>query len=835
MFDKFTDRARKIIAIAQKEAERFRHDYIGTEHVLLGLVKEGSGVAVTALNNLGVDVDKVRGEIEKLVVSRQKDSPHTPLPFTPQAKKVLELASEEARALGHPYIGTEHVLLGLLRENESVAAQVLINLHLKLEDVRQEILDLLGATEPVAQAPAPTGRAERRSGDKFGPKKSESQTPALDAFGRDLTVAAEAGELDPVIGRSNEIERLWQILCRRTKNNPVLLGEPGVGKTAIVEGLAQSIVSKEVPDLLLGKRVVSLDLAGMVAGTKYRGQFEERIKAVMKEVKQSGNIILFIDELHMLVGAGGAEGSIDASNVIKPALSRGEMQCIGATTLSEYRKYIEKDGALERRFQSIIVEPPSIPDSKLILRGLRDKYESHHRVKISDAALDAAVVLSERYITGRALPDKAIDVIDESGAKLRLSTTVRSNAFKDLEAQVKEFDRLKSEAVAKQSYEKAAEFRDLAERKKAELLEAKKRMEERSKEICGTVDEDLVRQVISKMTGIELNRLDAGETKRMMELENVLHQRVISQNDAISSLSRAIRRSRAGLKDPKRPIGCFVFVGPTGVGKTLVCKVLAEFLFGREDSLIQVDMSEFMERHNSSSLIGAPPGYVGYEEGGQLTEKVRRRPYSVILFDEIEKAHADIFNMLLQIMEEGRITDNFGRKIDFRNTVIIMTSNVGASSAQDAGTMGFDTQPSSEDYALRASRQAYQKALEDYFKPEFLNRLDEVVVFRPLEQQDLKEVVQLEFKYLAKRVEDHGVKLTLSDAASALILTKGFNPRFGARPIRRTIEQLVEDPLSEAILREEFAKGSHLIIDVEDDRIVFRKQETQTATPVVGV
>lgn len=835
MFDKFTDRARKIIAIAQKEAERFRHDYIGTEHVLLGLVKEGSGVAVTALNNLGIDVDKVRGEIEKLVIGHEKDTSHTPLPFTPQAKKVLELASEEARALGHPYIGTEHVLLGLLRENESVAAQVLINLHVRLEDVRQEILDLLGATEPVAQAPAPTGRQDRRSGGGGMPKKSDSQTPALDAFGRDLTVAAQAGELDPVIGRSNEIERLWQILCRRTKNNPVLLGEPGVGKTAIVEGLAQSIVAKEVPDLLLGKRVVSLDLAGMVAGTKYRGQFEERIKAVMKEVKQSGNIILFIDELHMLVGAGGAEGSIDASNVIKPALSRGEMQCIGATTLSEYRKYIEKDGALERRFQSIIVEPPSIADSKLILRGLRDKYESHHRVKISDAALDAAVILSERYITGRALPDKAIDVIDESGAKLRLSTTVRSAAFKDLEAQVKEYDRLKSEAVANQSYEKAAEFRDLAERKKAELVEAKKRMEERSKEICGTVDEDLVRQVISKMTGIELNRLDAGETKRMMELENVLHQRVISQNDAISSLSRAIRRSRAGLKDPKRPIGCFVFVGPTGVGKTLVCKVLAEFLFGREDSLIQVDMSEFMERHNSSSLVGAPPGYVGYEEGGQLTEKVRRRPYSVILFDEIEKAHADIFNMLLQIMEEGRITDNFGRKIDFRNTVIIMTSNVGASSAQDAGTMGFDTQPSSEDYALRASRQAYQKALEDYFKPEFLNRLDEVVVFRPLEQQDLKEVVQLEFKYLAKRVEDHGVKLTLSDAAAALILTKGFNPRFGARPIRRTIEQLVEDPLSEAILREEFAKGSHLNIDVEDDRIVFRKQETQAGTPVVGV
>jgi ATP-dependent Clp protease ATP-binding subunit ClpC len=842
MFDKFTDRARKIIQLAQKEAERFRHDYIGTEHLLLGLVKEGSGVAVTALNNLSVDVEKVRKEVEKLVVVSDKPAPAGPLPFTPQAKRVLELASEEARALGHPYIGTEHILLGLLAEQDSVAAQVLINLDLKLEDVRNEILDLLGAAD-VSKAPPASSKEETRSETKKGGKKAEEGgTPALDAFGRDLTAAAEAGELDPVIGRQTEVERLWQILCRRTKNNPVLLGEPGVGKTAIVEGLAQSIARHEVPDLLASKRVIMLDLAGMVAGTKYRGQFEERIKAVMKEVKLAKNIILFIDELHTLVGAGGAEGAIDASNVLKPALSRGEIQVIGATTLDEYRKYVEKDGALERRFQSIMVNPPSAEDAIRILLGLRDRYEAHHRVKITDEAVASAVTMAERYITGRALPDKAIDVIDEAGAKLRLRTSSKGPAWKELEAEIKELDRQKSEAVLNQDYERAAEFRDKAERKKKELADRKKRSQEQSKEICGTVDEGLVAEIVAQMTGIPLKRLDQGEAKRLLELEGHLHQRVISQHDAIKSLSKAIRRSRAGLKDPKRPAGCFLFVGPTGVGKTLLCKALAEFLFGSEEALLQIDMSEYGEKHNASRLVGAPPGYVGYEEGGQLTEKVRRRPYSVVLFDEIEKAHHDVFNMLLQIMEEGRLTDSFGRAVDFRNTVIIMTSNAGASTASEAGAMGFDIVDGSDSYAFKATKQAYTGALNDHFRPEFLNRLDDIIVFRPLEREDLKQVVRLEFARVAKRVADKGITLTLTDAACELLLKDGYNPRFGARPIRRTIESQVEDHLSEVVLRGEFGPGTTLAIDTEAEpaeegakpkqRLVFRRvEEAAKPTP----
>jgi len=827
MFDKFTDRARKIIALAQKEAERFHHDYIGTEHLLLGLVKEGSGVAVTALNNLNVDVDKVRREVEKLVVVNDKEAPTAPLPFTPQAKRVLELASEEARALGHPYIGTEHILLGLLSENDSVAAQVLINLDLKLEDVRNEILDLLGASD-VSSMPGDKAGEKGATGEKSarpasGKKAEESATPALDAFGRDLTAAADAGELDPVIGRAREIERLWQILCRRTKNNPVLLGEPGVGKTAIVEGLAQSIMKHEVPDLLANKRIISLDLASMVAGTKYRGQFEERIKAVMKEVKTAKNIILFIDELHTLVGAGGAEGAIDASNVLKPALSRGEIQCIGATTLDEYRKYIEKDGALERRFQPIIVDPPSIEDAIKILAGLRDKYEAHHRVKITDAAIDAAVKLSDRYITGRFLPDKAIDVIDEAGARLRLKATSKAPAYKEIEAEIKELEKQKSEAVLNQDYEKAAEFRDRAEKKKKELQDLKKKHSEAAKEICGSVDESLVAQIIATMTGIPVQRLDQGEAQRLLHLEDHLHKRVISQDEGIKAISRAIRRSRSGLKDPRRPVGAFMLVGPTGVGKTLLCKALAEFMFGEQDALIQIDMSEYGEKHNASRLVGAPPGYVGYEEGGQLTEKVRRRPYSVVLFDEIEKAHADIYNMLLQIMEEGKLTDSYGRVIDFRNTIIVMTSNVGAAMASEAGTLGFDTSATSENYAYKATRQAYQRSLEDYFRPEFLNRLDDIIVFRPLEREDLRKVVQLEFATIAKRVKEQGIELTLMTPAIDFLLKEGYNPKFGARPIRRTIEQHIEDPLSEALLRGEFTQGTKLDVDVEDNHLVFRR------------
>ena len=847
MFDKFTDRARKIIALAQKEAERFRHDYIGTEHLLLGLVKEGSGVAVTALNNLSVDVEKVRREVEKLVTGIEKGTVAGPLPFTPQAKRVLELASEEARALGHPYIGTEHVLLGLLSEQDSVAAQVLINLDLKLEDVRSEILELLGAGEVSSTAkPSAPEKSETTTVRKPG-KKEESATPALDAFGRDLTAAAEAGELDPVIGRTTEIERLWQILCRRTKNNPVLLGEPGVGKTAIIEGLAQSIVKHEVPDILANKRVISLDLASMVAGTKYRGQFEERIKAVMKEVKAQKNIILFIDELHTLVGAGGAEGAIDASNVLKPALSRGELQCVGATTLDEFRKYIEKDGALERRFQSIIVNPPLIEDAVKILLGVRDKYESHHRVKITDEAITAAVKLSDRYISGRHLPDKAIDVIDEAGAKLRLRTASKAPMYKELEAQIKTFDKQKSEAVLNQDYEKAADFRDQAEKKKKELADLKKKHLEQAKELCGTVDEPLIGEIIASMTGIPLKRLDQGEAKRLLELEGHLHQRVVSQHDAIHAIAKAIRRSRSGLKDPKRPVGCFLLVGPTGVGKTLLCKALAEFMFGGEEALISIDMSEYGEKHNASRLVGAPPGYVGYEEGGQLTEKVRRRPYSVVLFDEIEKAHGDVYNMLLQIMEEGRLTDSFGRVVDFRNTVIVMTSNVGASAANESGSLGFDTgEPTTESYAYRATKAAYQAAMQDHFRPEFLNRLDDTIVFRPLEREDLRQVVRLEFARVAKRASDQGLTLQLTDAAVDFLLKEGFNPKFGARPIRRTIEAHIEDHLSEALLKGEFAPGTSLNVDIETTpaerpdekpkgRLVFRRAGVDDVLPVAGL
>ena len=823
MFDKFTDRARKIIALAQKEAERFSHDYIGTEHILLGLVKEGSGVAVTALNNLGVDVDKVRNEVEKLVTPQSTDGPSTPLPFTPQAKKVLELASEEARHLGHPYIGTEHILLGLLRENESVAAQVLINLDLKLEDVRAEILDLLGASDPSGGSmSASQGKTEKHRSSK---KSEDGNSPALDAFGRDLTAAAEANELDPVIGRSNEIERLWQILCRRTKNNPVLLGEPGVGKTAIVEGLAQSIIKGEVPDLLANKRIISLDLPGMVAGTKYRGQFEERIKAVMKEVKQAKNIILFIDELHTLVGAGGAEGAIDASNVLKPALSRGEIQVIGATTLDEYRKYIEKDGALERRFQSIIVDQPTLDDATKILLGLRDRYEAHHHVRYTDEAVKAAVHLSDRYISGRFLPDKAIDVIDEAGAKLRLKSAVKPPEYKELEEKIKGLEKLKAEAVLNQDFEKAAEHRDEAEKTRAKLEDLKRDHEDRSKEICGEVNEAVIREVISKMTGIDVQHLDAEGAKRLLKLEDHLHKRVISQDEAINALARAIRRSKAGLKDPKRPVGCFIFVGPTGVGKTLLCKALAEFMFGEEDALIQVDMSEFMEKHNASLLVGAPPGYVGYEEGGQLTEKVRRRPYSVILLDEIEKAHTDIYNMLLQIMEEGHLTDNVGRKIDFRNTIIIMTSNVGAVDASESSSLGFETNDDTDDYSYKQTKLAYSKAMEDYFKPEFLNRLDETIIFRPLEREDLREVVKLEFNAVAKRVTEQGVQLILGVSAIDYLLNEGYNPRFGARPIRRTIEQKIEDPLSETLLRGEFTAGATIRVEEEDGHLVFKRIE----------
>src|SRR5213594_202339 len=682
MFERFTDRARKVMALANQEAQRFNHEYIGTEHILLGLVKEGSGVGANVLKNLDVDLRKVRLEVEKLVKSGPDMVTMGKLPQTPRAKKVIEYAIEEARNLNHNYVGTEHLLLGLLREHDGVAAQVLMNLGLKLEEVREEVLNLLGAgvesEEPQAQ-------------EKQG-AKGKSKTPALDSFGRDLTELAKEGQLDPVIGRKNEIERVIQILCRRQKNNPVLLGEAGVGKTAIVEGLAQMIVGNTVPEILHDRRLVVLDLAMMVAGTKYRGQFEERIKAVMNEVRRAKNTILFIDELHTLVGAGGAEGAIDASNVLKPALARGEIQCIGATTLDEYRKYIEKDGALERRFQQIIVNPPSSDEAILILKGLRDRYEAHHRVQIKDEALEAAVELSDRYISGRCLPDKAIDVIDESGARVRLRAMTRPPDLKELDGQIEKLNQEKESAVAEQDFEKAAHLRDQADKLKKKKDGITKEWRDKAKEIDGVVDAEVIREVVNKMTGVPLVRISADETQRLLAMEDELHKTVISQHEAICAIAKVVRKSRAGMKDPKRPIGCFIFAGPTGVGKTLLAKRLAQFMFGDENALVSLDMSEYMEKHNVSRLWGAPPGYVGYEEGGQLTEKIRRRPYSVVLLDEIEKAHPDVWNMLLQIMEEGRLTDNVGRVVDFKNTILIMTTNIGAQEITGKTHFGFGKQ-----------------------------------------------------------------------------------------------------------------------------------------------
>jgi len=810
MYERFTDRARKVMQLANQEAQRFNHEYIGTEHILLGLVKEGSGVAANVLKNLEVDLRKIRLEVEKLVQSGPEMVTVGKLPQTPRAKKVIEYSMEEARNLNHSYVGTEHILLGLLREQEGVAAQVLMNLGLKLEDVREEVLNLLGHGLEGAEVGERGGRAGESESPTSSGKSGKSKTPALDSFGRDLTELAKKGELDPVIGRAREIERAIQILCRRTKNNPVLLGEAGVGKTAIVEGFAQRVIEGEVPEILAEKRIVVLDLAMMVAGTKYRGQFEERIKAVMTEVRRVKNTILFIDELHTLVGAGGAEGAIDAANVLKPALARGEIQCIGATTLDEYRKYIEKDNALARRFQEIIVEPTGKDETIEILKGLRGRYEEHHRVQFTDDAVVAAVEMSERYITARCLPDKAIDVIDEAGARVRLRTMTRPPDLKEIDEEVEKLNKEKEDAVANQDFEKAANLRDQAEKLRKKKDQITQEWRDKSQQTDGVVDEEIIAEVVSKMTGIPLTRLSTEDSLRLMQMEEELHKRVVSQDAAVTAVSKAVRRSRSGLKDPRRPTGSFIFAGPTGVGKTLLAKALAEYMFGDSEALVHIDMSEYMEKHNVSRLIGAPPGFVGYEEGGQLTEKIRRRPYAVVLFDEIEKAHPDVFNMMLQVMEEGRLTDSFGRNVDFRNTILIMTTNAGAEAIKNESAFGF--QKPDGDASYDSMKQRVMDQIERVFRPEFLNRLDDTIIFRHLTKDDLKNVIDYELAKVRERLLDRGLSIELTDEAKEFLVTKGSNLDYGARPLRRALEQRIEDPLSEELLRGAFEGNDTIVV-----------------------
>ncbi len=841
MYERFTDRARKVMQLANQEAQRFNHEYIGTEHILLGLVKEGSGVAANVLKNLDVDLRKIRLEVEKLVQSGPEMVTIGKLPQTPRAKKVIEYSMEEARNLNHNYVGTEHILLGLLREQEGVAAQVLMNLGLKLDDVREEVLNLLGHGMESSEGGERGGR-EGAGGEREASgssKGSKSKTPALDSFGRDLTELAKQNKLDPVIGRAREIERAVQILCRRSKNNPVLLGEAGVGKTAIVEGFAQRVVSGDVPEILADKRIVVLDLAMMVAGTKYRGQFEERIKAVMNEVRRAKNTILFIDELHTLVGAGGAEGAIDAANVLKPALARGEIQCIGATTLDEYRKYIEKDNALARRFQEIIVEPTSKDETIAILKGLRERYEEHHRVKFTDDAVVAAVEMSERYITARCLPDKAIDVIDEAGARIRLRNMSKPPDLKELDEDIEKLNKDKEDAVANQDFEKAAALRDKADKLRKKKEEITRDWRDKSRETDGIVDEDVICEVVSKMTGIPLTRLSTEDSARLMQMEGELHKRVVSQEQAVSAVAKAVRRSRSGLKDPRRPTGCFVFAGPTGVGKTLLAKALAEYMFGDADALVHIDMSEYMEKHNISRLIGAPPGYVGYEEGGQLTEKIRRRPYAVVLLDEIEKAHPDVFNMLLQVMEEGRLTDSFGRNVDFRNVILILTTNAGADAIKNESAFGF--QKPDDDSSYESMKTRVMDQIERVFRPEFLNRLDDTIIFRHLNQEDLKKVIDFELSKVRTRLNDRGYELELTDESKEFLIKKGANLDYGARPLRRALEQRIEDPLAEEILRGAFEGVNTIVVDVVKDeegksvRLIFRGENRKPVDEPVAV
>ena len=805
MFSRFTERARKVIILAKEEAKRFNHDYIGTEHILLGLIKEGEGVAAAVLQNLGLSLEAIRLEVEKLVQPGPPTVVSGDIPFTPKAKKVIELATDEARNLGHNYIGTEHLLLGLLREGEGVASQVLSNLGLDLNRVRQEVMSLLGSSTPGFGQPS---------------AQPKTKTPALDAFGRDLTTLAREGKLDPVIGREDEIDRVIQILSRRTKNNPVLLGEAGVGKTAIVEGLAQKIVKGDVPEILRDKRVIIIDLALMVAGTKYRGQFEERIKAVMDEIRRSENIIIFIDELHTLVGAGGAEGAIDASNILKPALSRGEIQCIGATTLDEYRKHVEKDAALERRFQTIMVDPPTVEETIDILKGLRDKYEAHHKIKFTDEALEAAAKLSDQYISGRYLPDKAVDLIDEAGSRARLNVMTIPPDMKEVERKIEHVRKEKEAAVKGQDFEKAASLRDQERELKAQLERVKKDWSRQKAEAYPQVTKEDIAEIVAKWTGIPIFKLEEKETEKLLKIAEELHKRVVGQDEAINAMANAVRRSRAGLKDPKRPIGSFIFLGPTGVGKTLLGKALAEFMFGDEDAMIQLDMSEYMEKFNVSRLVGAPPGYVGYEEGGQLTERVRRRPYSVVLLDEIEKAHPDVFNILLQVLEEGRLTDSFGRRVDFKNTILIMTSNIGAEVLRKQGALGFKSEK--EEASYQTMKDKLLDEVKRTFKPEFLNRVDDIIVFRPLTRQDLYKIVEIEVGEVKNRLrEQHEINIELTQEAIEFLIDKGFDQVYGARPLKRTIQRFLEDPIAEEIISGRVEKGRPIKIGFKFDHLTF--------------
>ena len=820
----FTPRAQQVLALSRKEADRFHHNYVGTEHLLLGLINLGQGVAVNVLQKMGLDLQTVRTAVEKQVGTGPESKPSGNIPYTPRVKKVLALAGKEAKALNHSYVGTEHILLGLLREGEGVAARVLKSLDVDIERCRNEILSELDPNfsgEPEEAAAGSSGASS---------DKKDSKTPALKAFGRDLTELAINGELDPVIGRTDEIRRVVQILCRRTKNNPVLIGEAGVGKTAIVEGLAQEVASGAVPEILADKRVVTLDLALMVAGTKYRGQFEERIKAVMDEIRRAKNVIIFIDELHTIVGAGAAEGAMDASNILKPALSRGELQCIGATTLAEYRKYIEKDSALDRRFQSVKVDAPSVDDTILILKGIRGKYEEHHKVTFTDEALDYAAKLSERYITTRFLPDKAIDILDEAGARSRIESLKQPPEIEQMTTKIEDVCSNKDDAIAKQNFESAATFRDEEKQLRAKQEQAINDWKKSREEVRVSVDENDMLQVVADWTGIPLSRMEQKESKKLLKLEAELQREVIGQSMATEVISKALRRSRADLKDPKRPIGSFMFLGPTGVGKTLLAKVLAEEMFGDKDSIIQIDMSEYMEKFAVSRLVGSPPGYVGYEEGGQLTEAVRRKPYSVVLFDEIEKAHPDVVQLLLQVLEEGRLTDSLGRKIDFRNTILIMTSNVGAEILQRDTSMGFGVEHNAEN-EYEKIREKILDETKRVFKPEFLNRLNDLVIFKPLAREDMQEIVDLELRNVSSRLKDRELTFNFSTEAKDFLIEKGYDEKYGARPLRRAVERYFEDSLAESLLSGVIKPGEVISVTINEDGSALRFEQGHAVTP----